>query len=185
MTKEKKRVAVLTSGGDAQGMNAALRAIVRTALQEGLDVYAIYEGYQGLVEGGNRIRQMNWDSVGGILQRGGTVIGTARSEEFRTREGRLTAAKNLLDREIDNLIVIGERRRELAILEQDLVAIRSAVTDFEAMAQSRLGELFAELRRLERETADYGGRLTRLRAALDARADEDLLEGLEKLSAGS
>jgi len=107
MTKEKKRVAVLTSGGDAQGMNAALRAIVRTALQEGLDVYAIYEGYQGLVEGGSRIRQMNWDSVGGILQRGGTVIGTARSEEFRTREGRLTAAKNLLDREIDNLIVIG------------------------------------------------------------------------------
>lgn len=80
----------------------------------------------------------------------------------------------------DNLIVIGERRRELAILEQDLIALRTAVTDFEALAQSRLGELFAELRRLERETADYTNRLTRLRAALDARADEDLLKGLEE-----
>jgi 6-phosphofructokinase 1 len=77
-------------------MNAALRAIVRSALQEGLEVYAIYEGYNGIVEGGDRIRQMNWDSVGGILQRGGTVIGTARSDEFRTREGRLKAARNLL-----------------------------------------------------------------------------------------
>ena len=80
----------------------------------------------------------------------------------------------------DNLIVIGERRRELAILEQDLVSLRSAVTDFEALAQSRLGELFTELRRLERETADYGNRLNRLRAAMDARADEDLLKGLEE-----
>ena len=80
----------------------------------------------------------------------------------------------------DNLTVIGDRRRELAILEQDLVALRSAVNDFEALAQSRLGELFTELRRLERETAEYGSRLNRLRAALDARADEDLLAGLDE-----
>ena len=88
-----KRIGVLTSGGDAQGMNAAVRSIVRTALDRGVDVFAIYEGYQGMVEGGDRIRQMGWDSVGGILHQGGTVIGTARSDDFRTREGRLRAAK--------------------------------------------------------------------------------------------
>src|SRR4030066_99536 len=102
----KRRLGVLTSGGDAQGMNAAVRAIVRTSIEEGIDVYAIYEGYQGMVDGGDRIRKMTWDSVGGILQRGGTVIGTARSDEFLTRAGRLQAAKNLLMHEIDSLIVI-------------------------------------------------------------------------------
>ena len=102
-----KRLAVLTSGGDAQGMNAAVRAVIRTALDKGAEVYAIYEGYQGLVEGGARIHKMDWDSVGGILQQGGTIIGTARSEEFRTREGRRTAALNLVRLGIDGLIVIG------------------------------------------------------------------------------
>ncbi len=103
----KKKIAVLTSGGDAQGMNAAVRAVVRTALDQGSEVYAIYEGYQGLVEGGDRIRKMDWDSVGGILHRGGTVIGTARSEDFRTLEGRRKAALNLIQLGIDGLIVIG------------------------------------------------------------------------------
>lgn len=65
-----KRIAVFTSGGDAQGMNSAVRSVVRTALDRGLEVYAIYEGYQGLVDGGDRIRKMDWDSVGGILQGG-------------------------------------------------------------------------------------------------------------------
>jgi 6-phosphofructokinase 1 len=102
-----KRLAILTSGGDAQGMNAAVRAVVRTALDKGADIYAIYEGYKGLVEGGARIRKMDWDSVGGILQQGGTIIGTARSEEFRTREGRRIAALNLIQLGIDGLIVIG------------------------------------------------------------------------------
>lgn len=103
----KKRIAVLTSGGDAQGMNAAVRAVVRTALAQGAEVYAIYEGYQGLVEGGERIRQMDWDSVGGILQLGGTVIGSARCEAFRTHEGRRLAALHLIQAGIDGLIVIG------------------------------------------------------------------------------
>ncbi|MBK8783138.1 MAG: 6-phosphofructokinase [Anaerolineales bacterium] len=103
----KKRVAVLTSGGDAQGMNAAVRAIVRTALERGVEVCAIFEGYQGMVEGGERIRKMNWNSVGGILQFGGTVIGTARSKEFMTREGRRQAARNLIEHGIDGIIVIG------------------------------------------------------------------------------
>lgn len=102
-----KHVAVLTSGGDAQGMNAAVRAIIRAALDLGIEAYAIYEGYQGLVEGGDRIRKMSWEAVGGILQKGGTIIGTARSEEFRTRAGRLKAARNLLEHQIDRLIVIG------------------------------------------------------------------------------
>jgi 6-phosphofructokinase 1 len=106
-TSAKKRIGVLTSGGDAQGMNAAVRSIVRTAADYGLEVYAICEGYQGMVEGGARIRRMNWDSVGGILHQGGTVIGTARSEEFRTRAGRLKAARNLMEYEINSLIIIG------------------------------------------------------------------------------
>jgi 6-phosphofructokinase 1 len=88
-------------------MNAAVRAVVRTALDEGAEIYAIYEGYKGLVEGGSSIRKMDWDSVGGILQQGGTIIGTARSEEFRTREGRRQAALNLVQLGIDGLIVIG------------------------------------------------------------------------------
>ena len=102
-----KRLAVLTSGGDAQGMNAAVRAVVRTALEKGAEVYAIYEGYQGMVDGGDRIRKMDWDSVGGILHQGGTIIGTARCEVFKTHEGRRIAAKNLLINGIDGLVVIG------------------------------------------------------------------------------
>jgi 6-phosphofructokinase 1 len=102
-----KRIGILTSGGDAQGMNAAVRAVVRTALDRGAEVYAIYEGYQGLVDDGEYIKKMEWDSVGGILQLGGTMIGSARCEAFRTRDGRRLAAKNLVKAGIDGLIVIG------------------------------------------------------------------------------
>jgi 6-phosphofructokinase 1 len=105
--KNRSRIGILTSGGDAQGMNAAVRAVVRCGLEHGVQVYAIYEGYQGMVQGGDQIRPMTWDSVGGILQRGGTVIGTARCDEFRTREGRLKAARNLLEYDIDSLVIIG------------------------------------------------------------------------------
>src|SRR3954471_16204495 len=101
------QIAVLTSGGDAQGMNAATRAVVRSALSRGVEVYAIYDGYKGMVDGGDLIRRMTWDSVGGILHLGGTVIGTARSAEFRDRPGRLRAAANLLQHAIDRLVVIG------------------------------------------------------------------------------
>lgn len=102
-----KRIAVLTSGGDAQGMNAAVRAVVRTAIDRGLDVFAIYEGYQGMVDGGHAIRPIHWNDVGGILHRGGTIIGSARSAEFRERSGRLKAVNNLLLHKIEGLIVIG------------------------------------------------------------------------------
>jgi len=100
-------IAVLTSGGDAQGMNAVVRAVVRTAIGAGADVYAVYEGLQGLVDGGDRIRKFDWGSVGSILHRGGTVIGTARSTDFRQREGRLKAARNLVQHGIDRIVVIG------------------------------------------------------------------------------
>ena len=91
-----KRIGVLTSGGDAPGMNAAVRAVVRTGLRRGAEVWAITEGYKGMVEGGGAIRPLSWDAVGGILQQGGTVIGTARCPEFREREGRRRAAANLV-----------------------------------------------------------------------------------------
>ena len=87
------RLGILTSGGDAPGMNAALRAAVRTSLEAGMEAVAISEGYRGLVEGGDSFRLMDWDAVGGIMQLGGTVIGTARCDEFRTRVGRLRAAR--------------------------------------------------------------------------------------------
>ena len=103
----KRKIAILTSGGDAPGMNATLRAAVRTALDVGAEVTAVSEGYRGLVDGGDNFRIMDWDSVGGIMHKGGTVIGTARCDEFRTREGRLRAAQNLIERGIDHLIVIG------------------------------------------------------------------------------
>ena len=102
-----KRIGVLTSGGDAQGMNAAVRAVVRTAIHQGATVHAIYEGYQGMVDGGDRIRQLSWDDVGSILHRGGTVIGTARCARFREREGRRRAARNLLEHGIDRLVIFG------------------------------------------------------------------------------
>ncbi len=102
-----KKIGVLTSGGDAPGMNAAVRAVVRTGIYMGAEVHAIYEGYQGLVDGGDRIRRLQWSDVGGILHKGGTDIGTARCAEFRERHGRLQAARHLLERGINNLVVIG------------------------------------------------------------------------------
>lgn len=102
-----KTIGVLTSGGDAPGMNAAVRAVVRRALESDLSVYGIYEGYRGMIHGGDWIKPMDWSSVGGILHRGGTIIGSARCLEFQTREGRLAAALNLITHGIEGLVVIG------------------------------------------------------------------------------
>ncbi|XP_034429016.1 ATP-dependent 6-phosphofructokinase, platelet type isoform X1 [Hippoglossus hippoglossus] len=102
-----KAIAVLTSGGDAQGMNAAVRAVVRMGLYVGAKVYFIHEGYQGMVDGGENIKEATWESVSSMLQVGGTVIGSARCKEFRTHEGRLKAAHNLVQYGITNLCVIG------------------------------------------------------------------------------
>ncbi|XP_061876587.1 ATP-dependent 6-phosphofructokinase, platelet type-like isoform X1 [Entelurus aequoreus] len=102
-----KAIAVLTSGGDAQGMNAAVRAVVRMGLYVGAKVYFIREGYQGMVDGGENIKEATWESVSSMLQVGGTVIGSARCKEFRSHEGRLKAALNLVKLGITNLCVIG------------------------------------------------------------------------------
>nr|KAF6374914.1 phosphofructokinase, muscle [Pipistrellus kuhlii] len=102
-----KAIAVLTSGGDAQGMNAAVRAVVRVGIFTGARVFFVHEGYQGLVDGGEHIREATWESVSMMLQLGGTVIGSARCKDFREREGRLRAAHNLVKRGITNLCVIG------------------------------------------------------------------------------
>ncbi|XP_051970109.1 ATP-dependent 6-phosphofructokinase, platelet type-like isoform X2 [Xyrauchen texanus] len=107
LTGAGKSIAVLTSGGDAQGMNAAVRAVVRMGIYVGAKVYFIHEGYQGMVDGGDNIKEAKWESVSSMLQVGGTVIGSARCKEFRTHEGRLKAAHNLVQRGITNLCVIG------------------------------------------------------------------------------
>lgn len=101
----KPSIAVMTSGGDAPGMNAAVRAVVRSGINNGFRVFAIQEGYQGLVEG--MIEESHWEDVSGILNRGGTIIGTARSKEFREHSGLLKAALNLHKFGINKLVVIG------------------------------------------------------------------------------
>jgi 6-phosphofructokinase 1 len=104
---KQKRVGILTSGGDSCGMNAAVRSITRVALQKGCIPFAIFEGYQGLVDGGDKIKQLQWDDVRGYLSKGGTLIGTARCKDFRSREGRLKACFNLIKNGIDALVIIG------------------------------------------------------------------------------
>ncbi|XP_030205498.1 ATP-dependent 6-phosphofructokinase, platelet type isoform X8 [Gadus morhua] len=108
LTGAGKAIAVLTSGGDAQGMNAAVRAVVRMGIYVGAKVYFIREGYQGMVDGGeDNIKEATWESVSSMLQVGGTVIGSARCKEFRSHEGRLRAAHHLVEKGITNLCVIG------------------------------------------------------------------------------
>ncbi|EGD89193.1 6-phosphofructokinase [Trichophyton rubrum D6] len=104
---KQRRIAVLTSGGDAPGMNGAVRAVIRMSIHCGCEAYAVHEGYDGLVQGGDYFRQMFWEDVRGWLSRGGTLIGSARCKAFREREGRLKAAKNMVIRGIDALIVCG------------------------------------------------------------------------------
>ncbi len=100
-----KRIAVLTSGGDAPGMNAAIRAVTRTGIFKGWEVYGVQNGYDGLISG--TIRQLGNRDVGGIMQLGGTVLGSARCPEFETVEGRRKALRQLSQRGIEALVVIG------------------------------------------------------------------------------
>lgn len=100
-----KRVAVLTSGGDAPGMNAAIRSVVRCGVAKGWGMYGVRNGYQGLISG--NINEMGTRDVGGIIQKGGTILGSARCLEFKTKEGRLKAIRTLRQMGIDALIVIG------------------------------------------------------------------------------
>lgn len=100
-----KRVAVLTSGGDAPGMNAAIRAVVRRAIDHGMQALGVHRGYDGLITGD--FAELDARFVGGILHRGGTILGSARSTEFKTREGREAAVTQLEKRGVEGLIVIG------------------------------------------------------------------------------
>uniref|UniRef100_A0AAZ3P834 6-phosphofructokinase n=1 Tax=Oncorhynchus tshawytscha TaxID=74940 RepID=A0AAZ3P834_ONCTS len=141
-----RSIAVLTSGGDAQGMNAAVRATVRVGIYTGAKVYFVHEGYQGLVDGGDNIKLATWESVSMMLQLGGTVIGSARCMDFRAREGRMKAALNLVKLGITNLCVIGgdgsltganQFRKEWATLLVDLVKA-GKITDDEARKSCHL-----------------------------------------------
>ena len=100
-----RKIAVMTSGGDAPGMNAAIRAVVRVGMAQGLEVIGVKHGYVGLVNGDSC--ELNARAVGGIVQHGGTILGTARSEEYRTPEGRRKAIENLRRWGIEGLVVIG------------------------------------------------------------------------------
>ena len=105
MDKMMKAIAVMTSGGDSPGMNAAARAVVRTALYEGVKVYGINNGYQGMLD--DDIEELTSRSVSDLIQRGGTFLGTARCPEFKTPEGRRKGYENLVKRGIEGLVIIG------------------------------------------------------------------------------
>ncbi len=105
------RVAVLTSGGDAPGMNAAIRAVVRRGLSLGVEIYGVRHGYTGLI--GGQFVSLGSRDVGGIIERGGTMLGTSRCPAFLTQAGQETAAKQLVDRDISGLIVIGGNGSQL------------------------------------------------------------------------
>lgn len=100
-----KRIALITSGGDAPGMNACVRAVVKTCLNKNIVPIGYYDGYAGMME--NRFKELDSSDVVNIIQRGGTILGTARSEKFRTAEGRQCAIENLKSNNIDGFICIG------------------------------------------------------------------------------
>ncbi|MBC7616994.1 MAG: 6-phosphofructokinase, partial [Pedobacter sp.] len=100
-----KNIAVLTSGGDAPGMNACIRAVIRTGIYHGKNMFGVMQGYQGLIN--NQINSMDARSVSNILHLGGTILKTARCLAFKEEEGMEKAFKNLQEKEIDGLIVIG------------------------------------------------------------------------------
>ncbi|SFD05512.1 6-phosphofructokinase [Algibacter pectinivorans] len=105
MPKTIKKIAVLTSGGDSPGMNAAIRSVVRSCAYHNIECVGVYRGYEGLIEGD--FKQMDARSVKGIINKGGTILKSARSKEFRTEEGRKKAFQNLVDAEVDALVVVG------------------------------------------------------------------------------
>lgn len=105
MEKKVSRIGVLTSGGDSPGMNAAIRAVVRTGIYNKLEVFGVMRGYSGMVE--DDIVQMETKSVANIIQRGGTILKTARCKDFLTKEGREKAYNNLKKRGINGLVIIG------------------------------------------------------------------------------
>ena len=122
-----KTIGVLTSGGDAPGMNAAIRAVVRRGLSSGLNVKGIYKGYSGLLN--EEIRDMTARDVSDTIERGGTILYTARCAEMRTEEGQQQAAEICRKHGIDGLVVIGgDGSRSLRTLESIPLACRELLT---------------------------------------------------------
>ena len=105
MESKVTKIGVLTSGGDSPGMNAAIRAVVRTGIYNKLEVYGIMRGFMGMID--NDIFKMESKSVANIIQRGGTVLKTARCKEFYTKEGRIKAFESLQSHGINGLVIIG------------------------------------------------------------------------------
>ena len=118
-------IAVMTSGGDAPGMNAAIRAVVRTSIYKGMEVYGIYGGFEGLIDG--KIEKLNLSSVADIIQKGGTILGTSRSKRFQTEEGQESAVSKLKIYNIDKLVVLGGDGSAKGALALEKKGIRTAV----------------------------------------------------------
>jgi len=130
MSGQVKKIGVLTSGGDASGMNAAIRSVVRYAIYKKLEVVGFYEGFKGLIL--NDFKVLDNNSVGGIIDRGGTILYSARSEEFKTEEGLAAAKKNLQSNKIDALVIIGgdgsfRGARDLSCLGVNSVGIPATI----------------------------------------------------------
>jgi 6-phosphofructokinase 1 len=135
-----RRIAVLTSGGDAPGMNAAIRAVVRTGVEHGWEIYGVEHGYRGLVDGD--MQPMGRRDVGGIIQQGGTILGSARCPEFKTEDGRRKALRELNRHEIEVLVIIGGNgsqtgAHELSKMGFPVVGIASTIDKASASPNSR------------------------------------------------
>ncbi len=118
-------IAVMTSGGDAPGMNAAIRAVVRTSIYKGMEVYGVYGGFEGLIEG--KIEKLNLSSVADIIQKGGTILGTSRSKRFQTEEGQESAVSKLKIYNIDKLVVLGGDGSAKGAMALEKKGIKTAV----------------------------------------------------------
>lgn len=167
MNKQVKRIGILTSGGDASGMNAAIRAAVRYAIYKKVEIYGFYEGFKGLVA--NNFKVLTNNSVGGIIDRGGTFLYTARSETFKTKEGLLKARKNLEEDLIDALIIIGgdgsfRGARDLNELGVNVVGIPATIdndiygTDFSLGFDTALNVIISLISKI-RDTASSHERI--------------------------
>jgi 6-phosphofructokinase 1 len=167
LNKQIKRIGILTSGGDASGMNAAIRAAVRYATYKKIEVYGFYEGFKGLIA--NNFKVLTNNSVGGIIDRGGTFLYTARSEAFKAKEGLLKAKKNLEEDLIDALIIIGGEgsfrgARDLNELGVNVVGIPATIdndiygTDFSLGFDTALNVIISLISKI-RDTASSHERI--------------------------
>ena len=144
-------IGILTSGGDAPGMNAAIRAVTRTAIFNGLKVKGIYRGYKGLIT--NEIKDFKTENVSNIVQQGGTILKTARCPEFKTEEGMQKAIATLKRHEIDGVVAIGAFRR---FKKEEMQELDEEKKKIEEERRQSL-EMMAELQKLKEQLAAQQG----------------------------